>query len=135
MSETFGAITGLIGFTLVAVGVLLALFAGIRMLWVIRRPGKGRIARGIAVGGLVLALCGALLFTIEDRQLSFRAASDRIWQWLAGLSVLIAVLVGARAGRRRPARKGVEPDATKEEVPGPEASQDAAPTNAESREA
>jgi hypothetical protein len=132
-SDTFGALTGLAGFFLAAFGVLLALFAGLRMLWVIRRPGKGRIARGIAVGGLVLALCGALLFTVEEVGDSIRGTSDKLVHYLAALSALVAVLAGVRAARRRPAPKPVEPEATDDAAPAPQATPPAEPPEAESR--
>lgn len=97
-----GFVTGLVGLTLGAAGLLLALLAGLRMLWVVRRPNKGHVARGIAVAGLVLLLCGALLVTVEDQAGDpLRAVSDRSALWLAGGAVLVALLVGVRSARRR----------------------------------
>ncbi|HYD41236.1 MAG TPA: hypothetical protein VEB43_10450 [Anaeromyxobacter sp.] len=97
-----GFVTGLVGVSLGAAGLLFALLAGLRMLWVVRRPDKGHVARGIAVAGLVLLLCGALLVTVEDRASDpLRAVSDRSALWVAGGAVLLALYVGYRSARRR----------------------------------
>jgi hypothetical protein len=97
-----GFVTGLVGVSLGSAGLLFALLAGLRMLWVVRRPNKGHVARGIAVAGLVLLLCGALLVTVEDQASDpLRAASDRSALWVAGAAVLLALHVGYRSARRR----------------------------------
>ncbi len=109
--DVMGLMTGLVGFSLAAAGLALALLASIRMLWVVRKPNKGRIARGIAVAGLVLFLCGALLFTVQEVDTpALKAASDRSAYYLAAAAVLLAVFVGYRSARRRPVRaKRAEP--------------------------
>ncbi len=105
-----GLLTGAMGLGLAALGVLLAFFAGLRLLVLIRRPGKGRIARGIAVSGLVLLLCGAVLLAGEELDV-LRHLTDRASWLLSGLSLLLAVFAGIRAGRRRRGA-GEEPAAT-----------------------
>lgn len=109
LQEVTGLLTGLVGVGLAGAGLLLALLAALRMLWVVRRPHKGRIARGIAVAGLVLLLCGALLFTVEEVASPLRAASDSSAHYLAGLALLLALYAGYRSARRRPAPRAVEP--------------------------
>lgn len=119
LSDVTGLLTGLVGFALASAGLLLALLAAIRVLWVLRRPGKGRIARGIAVGGLVLVLCGALLLTVEEVS-EARTATDRIAHVLAGASVLVALWAGVWSARRRPATTPLAPAAgasASQEVP------------------
>ncbi len=106
MNEVSGLLTGLTGLGLAAAGVVLALLAGLRLLFLIRKPGKGRIARGVAVAGLVLILCGAVLLAGEELDV-FRRATDRFAWALTGASVLVALLAGVRAGRRR---RGAEPE-------------------------
>lgn len=114
MTEISGLLTGLAGLGLAASGLVLALLAGLRLLVVIRKPGKGRIARGIAVAGLVLVLSGAALLAMEELDV-FRHATDRVATWLSGVAVLLAMAAGIRAGRRR-APRVVEPaQATPEE--------------------
>ncbi len=117
-----GFVTGLVGVSLGLAGLLLALLAGLRMLWVVRRRDKGHVARGIAVAGLVLALCGALLVTVEDQAGDpLRAVSDRSASWLAGAAVLLALHVGYRSARRRPrGARSVEPAGPAAPAPRPE---------------
>lgn len=103
MNEISGLQTGLAGLALAAVGLLLAFFAGLRLLFLIRKPGKGRIARGVAVAGLVLVLSGAVLLAVEELDL-FRRAADRFAPWLSAIAVVLAVVAGLRAGRRREPR-------------------------------
>jgi hypothetical protein len=111
LEHVTGFVTGLVGLSLGAAGLLLALLAGLRMLWVVRSASKGHVARGIAVAGLVLLLCGALLVTVEDRADDpLRAVSDRSAHWLAGGALVLALIVGWRsARRRRPAPRTAEP--------------------------
>lgn len=106
-----GFVTGLVGLSLGAAGLLLALLAGLRMLWVVRKANKGHVARGFAVAGLVLLLCGALLVTVEDKADDpLRAVSDRSAWWLAGGALVLALIVGWRsARRRRPATRSAAP--------------------------
>jgi len=107
-----GFVTGLVGLSLAAAGLLLAVLAGLRMLWVVRKANKGHVARGIAVAGLVLLLCGALLVTVEDKADDpLRAVSDRSAWWLAGGAVVLALSVGWRSARRRrrPATRSAAP--------------------------
>lgn len=101
MQDMTGLMTGLVGFMLGGVGLVLAVLAALRMLWVIRKPGKGHLARGLAVFGLVLLLSGALLVTVEEVDSPIRAASDRSAHYVAGLAVLVALFAGYRSARRR----------------------------------
>jgi hypothetical protein len=95
-----GLLTGVMGLGLAALGVLLTFLAGVRLLFLIRRPGKGRIARGIAMAGLVLILCGAALLAGEELDV-LRHVTDRAAWMLSALSLLLALFAGIRGGRRR----------------------------------
>lgn len=95
-----GLLTGLSGLVLAALGLLLAFFAGLRLLFLIRKPGKGRIARGIAAAGLVLILCGAVLLACEELYV-FRQFTDQVAWLLNAVALSLAAFLGVRAGRRR----------------------------------
>jgi hypothetical protein len=115
LNEITGLATGFAALALSGAGLSLAFLAGLRLLFLgllARRPGKGRIARGVAVAGLVLLVCGAVLLAGEELDV-FRKFTDRAAMPLAGLSVLLAGWVGVRAGRR-PAAKGDEAAAAAE---------------------
>lgn len=114
--EITGLLTGFTGLCLAAGGVVLALLAGLRLLFLIRKPGKGRIARGVAVGGLVLVLCGAALLAGEELDV-LRHVTDRAAMPLSGVAVLLAIVAGVRAGRRRGPRAmpDGEPEGSAEE--------------------
>ncbi len=126
MNEITGLLTGLTGLGLAAAGVVLALLAGLRLLFLIRRPGKGRVARGVAVAGLVLILCGAVLLAAEELDV-FRRVTDRAPWVLTGVSVLLALLAGVRAGRRRRTPGEPEKAAAAEEAEEAEPQQPARP--------
>jgi glucan phosphoethanolaminetransferase (alkaline phosphatase superfamily) len=111
IDEMTGLLTGLVGFALAAAGFLIALLASIRIAWVFRRPAKGRIARGLAVAGLVLLLCGALLVTVEEVDSPLRAASDSSAHYLAAAAVVLAAWAGYRSARRRTPGKAAAPAA------------------------
>jgi hypothetical protein len=95
-----GFLSGLTGLGLALLGLLVALPAGLRLLWVLRRPGKGRIARGAAAGGLALALCGVALFLAAELS-PFRRGVDQATGKLGLLAFLLSVAAGVWAGRRR----------------------------------
>jgi hypothetical protein len=95
-----GFLAGLTGLGLALLGLLLALGAGLWLLVVLRRPGKGRIARSAAVGGLVLALCGIGLFLLAELS-PFRRGVDRATGLFGLLALLLSVAAGIWSGRRR----------------------------------
>jgi len=102
LENVTGLRTGLAGLALAAAGLLVALLASVRMLWVARKPAKGRIARGVAVGGLVLLVCGAVLVAMQEKLDSPQLAlSDRLAYFLVALAVVLAVHAGYRSARRR----------------------------------
>lgn len=101
--DVTGLVTGFTGLALAAAGLLLALLAGLRLLVVGRRPGRGRWARGVAAGGLVLLLCGAALLAGEELDV-LRHFTDRGAWALAAASVAVSAAAGIRAGRGRPPR-------------------------------
>lgn len=105
-----GLAGGLGGAALFVGGVLVALLAGLRLATVARRPGKGRIARGIAAGGAVIAAAGAALFWLAELA-PFRRSVDHLTAPLAGLALVLGVLAGWRVARRRPASPAVRDDA------------------------
>jgi hypothetical protein len=98
INDLAGFVTGVAGLGLFALGLLVAL---------LRKPAKGWIARGIAAGGLVLALCGALLFTVEEVA-PFRRTTDDFVSVLSGAAFLLAIWAGVRCARRRPGPKGTD---------------------------
>jgi hypothetical protein len=112
-----GLLTGFAGLALAALGLLVALLAGLRLLFLIRKPGKGRVAKGIASAGLVLVICGAVLLAGEELGV-LREATDRLVWPLSGIALLLAGFAGVRAGRRR---GRVEP------LPAPSAGEPAGP--------
>jgi hypothetical protein len=112
-----GLTSGAVGASLVLLGILLSLFTSLRLLFVIRRPGKGRIARAFAASGLALVLCGLVIFLAAEYS-SFRRTVDRTALPLTAISLLLAVVAGTRAGRRRPA--AVPPPRKTEESPRPD---------------
>lgn len=112
LSLLAGATSGLIAAGLVVIGLVVLVPLSIRLLLAIRRPGKARIAKGFAAGALVLVLCGIGLFLaadLTDEYPSFRHLLDSAALVLAGLTFVLALVVGVRAGRRRPAAKKAEP--------------------------
>jgi hypothetical protein len=103
-----GLYSGGAGIGLLALGIVLTLFASLRLVFVIRRPHKGRIARAFAASGLVLFVCGAGLFAAADltyQHPSFRHALDSLSRPLVIVSFLLAILAALRFGRRRTAKK------------------------------
>lgn len=118
-----GLLAGVAGLALLLVGILLALSASLRLLFVIRRPGKGRIARALAAAGLVLVLCGVAIFAAAELS-PFRRTVDRGAVPLSAVSLLLAVLAAMRAGRRR------RPARTAEAAPAPADGKPAHPTQA-----
>jgi hypothetical protein len=100
--DAAGLVGGLLGAVLFLLGLLVALVAAFRIALVVRRPAKGRIARGIAAGGLVLAAGGAALFWAAELA-PFRRSVDRAALPTAGIAVLLAVAAGWRLARSRPA--------------------------------
>lgn len=104
-----GATSGLAAAALVAVGLLILLPLSIRLLFVIRRPGAARIAKGFAVAALVLVICGTGLFLaadLTDEYPSFRHLLDSATPVLAGLTVVLSAALGLRAGVRSGRRRG-----------------------------
>jgi hypothetical protein len=95
-----------VGVGLVVFGLLLVLLFGVRVLFVIRSPHRGRLARGVVAAGGVLAVCGALLYAAADavvvENTAFRKAVDGAALVTAGVALVLATWVGVRTGRRRP---------------------------------
>lgn len=104
LSQLAGATSGLLAVGLAVIGLLILLPVSARLAFVIRRPGKGRIAKGLAAGALVLLLCGALLFLaadLTDGYPTFRHLLDAVALWASTVMLVVAAWVGVRAGRRR----------------------------------
>ncbi|BDG03293.1 hypothetical protein [Anaeromyxobacter oryzae] len=97
-----GLAGGLGGAALFLAGVLVAIFAALRLAVAGRRPGKGRVARGLAAGGGVLAAEGAALFWVAELA-PFRRAVDHVTGPLAGVALVLGAVVTWRVARRRPA--------------------------------
>ncbi len=103
LSQLAGATSGLLAAGLAVLGLLILFLVAARLPFVIRRPGKGRVAKAFAAGALVLLLCGIGLFLaseLTDAYPSFRHLLDSAAPWLAAVVLLAAVLVAIRFGRR-----------------------------------
>ena len=98
-----GLVGGVAGGACFLIGLLLALLGSLRMASVAWRPQRGRIARGLAAGGLVLALCGAALFWTAELA-PFRRAVDLAALPAAAVFLVLSTLAGVRVGRRRARR-------------------------------
>ena len=98
-----GLVAGVTGLGMVLLGLLLAALAGLRLLLLVRRPGKGRVARGVAAAGLALVACGVGLFFLAELS-PFRRGVDRAVLPLGLLALALAVLAGVWAGRGRRGR-------------------------------
>jgi hypothetical protein len=117
--DVAGLVGGVAGAALFLLGVLIALLAALRILVVMRRPGKGRIARAIAAGGLVVACGGAALFWTAELA-PFRRAVDRSALPAAGVVAALAIAAGWRVARRRPAAPPGGADPAPPSAPPPE---------------
>ncbi|WP_242343082.1 hypothetical protein [Anaeromyxobacter terrae] len=95
-----GLVGGMAGVWLFLFGVVLAAGAGLRIAWVRRRPGKGRVARGLLSAGVSFVLSGIALFWAAERS-ALRRELDRGAPWLAVFIVGVAVLAAVRSARRR----------------------------------
>ncbi len=106
LSQLAGATSGLVAAGLAVLGLVVLLFVSARLPFVLRRPGKGRVAKAFAAAALVLLVCGVGLFLaadLTDAHPSFRHALDSAAPWLGAVVVLLAVWLGVRTGRRRKA--------------------------------
>jgi len=105
-----GFLSGVTGLGMAVLGLLLATLAGLRLLLLVRRPGKGRGARGVAAAGLALGACGVGLFLLAELS-PFRRGVDRAVLPLTLLALALAALAGVGAGRRRRGRPEPPPPA------------------------
>lgn len=95
-----GLVGGVAGAWLFFLGTLLAVLAGLRVAWAARRPGKGRIARGLLAAGGVVAAFGIALFWAAERS-ALRREVDVLAPWLAGLALAAGALAAVWTARRR----------------------------------
>jgi drug/metabolite transporter (DMT)-like permease len=119
LSLLAGATSGLSAAGLVALGLVILVPLSFRLLFVIRRPGRARIAKGFAAGALVLLICGIGLFLaadLTDDYPSFRHLLDSATPVLAGLALALAAAAGVRTGVRAGRRLGA---AEASPAPGP----------------
>ncbi len=94
-----GLVGGITGTWLFLVGMAIALPAAIRIALTLRRPGKGRIARGFVSGGGIVALTGIVLFWGAQSTQAARTF-DRAAPFVGISAVVLAALVAWRVGRR-----------------------------------
>ncbi len=94
-----GLVGGAAGAWLFFLGTLLAVSAGLRVAWLARRPGKGRIARAVlTAGGIVAAFGVALFWAVEGSAL--KRELDLVAPWIAVLAVVLAAYAAVRIARR-----------------------------------
>jgi hypothetical protein len=94
-----GLVGGVAGAWLFFLGTLLAVAAGLRVAWLARRPGKGRIARGLLAAGGVVAASGIALFWAAERT-ALKRELDLLAPWLAALAVGLAAFAALWVARR-----------------------------------
>jgi hypothetical protein len=105
------------GLGLTLLGILLAVPTGLRLLFVLRRPDKARLARAVAAAGLVLLVFGAALFLGAQYPPLRRPVNLAVYP-ISVAAVLCAIAAGLRAGRRRTApKKAGAAEAEKAEKP------------------
>jgi uncharacterized membrane protein YfcA len=95
-----GLVAGAAGASLFIAGTLVALLSAVRIAFVLRRPGKGRLARGTAAAGGTLAGAGVALFVAAEVSDGWRRAIDRATPWLVVLALVLAALSAWRVARR-----------------------------------
>jgi hypothetical protein len=101
-----GLVGGVAGAWLFFLGTLLAVGAGLRLAWLARRPGKGRIARGLVAAGATLSAAGIALFWAAE-QSALKREIDLLAPWAAVIAVVGAAYAAVRIARR-PAPGGAE---------------------------
>jgi hypothetical protein len=94
-----GLVAGMAGASLFIAGALVALLSVVRIALVLRRPGKGRIARGMAAAGGTMAGAGAALFVAAEVSDGWRRAIDRAAPWLVVVALVLAALSAWRVAR------------------------------------
>jgi peptidoglycan/LPS O-acetylase OafA/YrhL len=112
-----GLVGGLSGAWLLLLALLAALAAALRLALVRRRPGKGRLARGVLAGASLVGALGVALFWAAEL-LPFRRQVDRAAPDIAIAVLAAGVVAGWRAARRRP-----EPSPAAAEPSGPGAAE------------
>ena len=113
MNDLPGLVGGLAGTALFMLGAAIAAGAGLRMALVLRRPEKGRLARGVAAGGGVVGVCGLGLF-YGAQATRYARAFDAATPFAIGTALTLGALVAWRVARSRPAPRepvGKEPPA------------------------
>ncbi len=104
LSQLAGATSGLVAAGLAVLGLVVLLLVSARLPFVLRRPGKGRVAKAFAAAALVLLVCGVGLFLaadLTDAHPSFRHLLDAAAPWLGAVVLVAALLAAIRTGRRR----------------------------------
>jgi hypothetical protein len=109
-----GLVAGIAGTWLFLVGMAIAVPSAIRIALSLRQPGKGRLARGLVVGGGIVALAGIVLFWGAQSPEQARTF-DRAAPFVGVSAVVVAALVAWRVTRRGP------PAAREEHPPPPSA--------------
>lgn len=97
--ELRGLVAGVTGSWLFFIGTLLAVAAGIRLVFVLRTTGTGAIARGVLAAGAFVGAAGIALFWISHARPSH--ALDHAAPWIALAAAGLAALAGVWVARRR----------------------------------
>lgn len=111
-----GLVGGAAGAWLFFLGTLLAVSAGLRVAWLARRPGKGRIARSVLTAGAILAAFGVALFWAAEAS-ALKRELDLVAPWIALVAVVVAACAAVRTARRSGAR-ALAPGGAAREEPG-----------------
>ena len=97
-----GLVGGLAGTWMFLLGFLVALGASIRVVAVLRKPGKGRIARAVVAGAGVFALAGIALYAGAQASPWRERFDDAAPGFAVGGAIAAALVTRAVARRRRP---------------------------------
>jgi hypothetical protein len=109
-----GLVSGLVAVSLFSFALLVAVGAAVRLLLVLRRPGQGRIARGLLGGAGLAGLVALGLFAgSEAAPTRWRHRLDR-----AAPAVALAALAAAAVATWRLARRAPAPAERAEPPPG-----------------
>lgn len=114
-----GLVGGVAGAWLFFLGTVLAVAAGLRLAWLARRPGKGRVARGLVAAGGTVASAGIALFWAAERS-ALKRELDLLAPWIAVLAVALGAFAAVWIARRPGAAAAPAPSTARGSAEHPE---------------